>query len=181
MTTYSETVAFHGHSCPGLAIGYRMTRSALDALARYRAEDEELVAVVENDACGVDALQYLSGCTFGKGNLIFKDHGKHAYTLFCRHSKKAVRVVFDRSSFPKELNADREALTQWILGAGEQEIMSVSFVEMEEPSHARIRDSVTCQSCRESVMKGRTRQINGRPTCLDCARAMLAVGEKRYQ
>ena len=178
MTSYSETVTFHGHSCPGLAIGYRMTRSALDALNRYRAEDEELVAVVENDACGVDALQYLSGCTFGKGNLIFKDHGKHAYTLFCRHSKKAVRVVFNRSNFPKEIDTDREALTRWILDAGENEIVSLSFVEMEEPSHARIRDSATCQCCRESVMASRTRQINGRPTCIDCARAMLAAGGK---
>lgn len=179
MISYNETVTFHGHSCPGLAIGYRMTQSALNALARYRTEDEELVAIVENDACGVDALQYLSGCTFGKGNLIFKDHGKHAYTLFCRHSQKAVRVVLNRKNFPKAYESKREALTQWILDTDEEEIVSLTFVERDEPSHARIRESVTCQCCRESVMAGRTRQINEQPACIDCAREMLAVGPKR--
>lgn len=179
MTSYKETVAFHGHSCPGLAIGYRMAQSALNALTQYRAEDEEIVAIVENDACGVDALQYLSGCTFGKGNLIFNDHGKHAYTLFCRRSQKAVRVVLNRENFPKEYKSQRETLTRWILDADEKEIISASFVELDEPARARIRESVICQCCQESVMADRARQINNRPTCIDCARDMLAVDMKK--
>ena len=44
---YDDLVAFHGHSCPGLAIGYRMSRAALDRLADARAEDEEIVAEPE--------------------------------------------------------------------------------------------------------------------------------------
>ena len=178
MTRYTDTVTFHGHSCPGLAIGYRMTQSALSALARYRAEDEELVAIVENDACGVDALQHLSGCTFGKGNLVFKDHGKHAYTLFCRHSRKAVRVVSTRENFPAAYESNRDRLTQWILEADEKEIISLAFVEIDEPSHALIHESVSCQYCHESVMAGRARQINDRPACIDCARDLLEVGVK---
>jgi formylmethanofuran dehydrogenase subunit E len=66
--TYTDIITFHGHSCPGLAIGYRMTKAGLAFLTGSRSADEELVAIVENDACGVDALQMLSGCTFGKGN-----------------------------------------------------------------------------------------------------------------
>ena len=93
--TYDDLIAFHGHSCPGLAIGYRMANAALSFLSQGRAADEELVAIVENDACGVDALQYLTGCTFGKGNLIFKDYGKNVYTLYCRKSRKGVRVAFN--------------------------------------------------------------------------------------
>ena len=64
--TYDEIVRFHGHECPGLAIGYRMATAAMETLDSFRAEDEELVAIVENDACGVDALQCVTGCTFGK-------------------------------------------------------------------------------------------------------------------
>ncbi|UCF86294.1 MAG: hypothetical protein JSV50_02110, partial [Desulfobacteraceae bacterium] len=26
--TYKDLIAFHGHSCPGLAIGYRMSKAA---------------------------------------------------------------------------------------------------------------------------------------------------------
>ena len=58
---YAEIVRFHGHSCPGSAIGYRMTLAAMKLLGVTRSGDEELVAIVENDACGVDALQCMSG------------------------------------------------------------------------------------------------------------------------
>jgi formylmethanofuran dehydrogenase subunit E len=53
-TTYNDIIKFHGHSCPGLAIGYRMTRAALSFFSESRAEDEELVAIVENNACGIE-------------------------------------------------------------------------------------------------------------------------------
>jgi formylmethanofuran dehydrogenase subunit E len=72
--TYDEIIQFHGHECPGLAMGYRMATAAMKKLDSIRAEDEEIVAIVENDACGVDALQCVTGCTFGKGNLIFRDY-----------------------------------------------------------------------------------------------------------
>jgi formylmethanofuran dehydrogenase subunit E len=75
ISDYQQIIEFHGHSCPGLAMGYRMAAAVMDVLKKARAEDEELVAIVENDACGVGALQCLSGCTFGKGNLLFKDYG----------------------------------------------------------------------------------------------------------
>lgn len=54
---YDEIVSFHGHECPGLAIGYRMALAALAALGAATAGDEELVAIVENDACGMHPLQ----------------------------------------------------------------------------------------------------------------------------
>ena len=58
-----------------------------------QAADEEVVALVETDMCGVDAIQYLTGCTFGKGNLIHKDYGKNAFTFYRRRDNKAVRMV----------------------------------------------------------------------------------------
>ena len=64
--TYEEIIQFHGHECPGLAMGYRMATAAMNKLDSIRAEDEEIVTIVENDACGVDALQCVTGCTFGK-------------------------------------------------------------------------------------------------------------------
>ena len=87
--TYEEIIQFHGHECPGLAIGYGMATAAMEKLDSIRAEDE-LVSIVENDACGVDALQCITGCTFGKGNLLFRDYGKNIYTIYCRSSRAAV-------------------------------------------------------------------------------------------
>ena len=68
---FAEVVRFHGHTCPGLALGYRAAETALERLRSGRAEDEELVAIAEAAACGVAAVQVLTGCTVGKGILRF--------------------------------------------------------------------------------------------------------------
>ena len=79
-----QTIQFHGHICPGLAVGYRAAKTAQADLGIERAEDEELVAIIESDGCGIDAFQALLSCTLGKGNLIYRDHGKQVYTIFAR-------------------------------------------------------------------------------------------------
>ncbi len=78
--TLTGAVHFHGHLCPGLALGIRATEIALEVIGPH-AVDEEVVAIVETDMCGVDGIQFLTGCTFGKGNMIHRDYGKNAYTF----------------------------------------------------------------------------------------------------
>jgi formylmethanofuran dehydrogenase subunit E len=56
-------IAFHGHFCPGLTIGYRAALIGLRELGVERAADEDLVAICETDACGVDAVQFITGCS----------------------------------------------------------------------------------------------------------------------
>ena len=168
-TTYRDLIAFHGHSCPGLAIGYRMSKAGLAFLSDLRSEDEEIVAIVENNACGVDALQCLSGCTFGKGNLIFKDYGKHVYTLYNRKSKRGVRVVFNGLNVPENALKDREKFINWLLSAAEEKVVSMKEVWIDEPEPARIMNSVQCAFCGESVMEKRTRGINRKVACIPCA------------
>ena len=166
---YENIIAFHGHSCPGLAIGYRMARAGLDFLSGSRAADEELVAIVENDACGVDALQYITGCTFGKGNLIFKDYGKQVYTLYNRESKKGVRVHFSPHNIPENAGKDRDQFINWLLSAPEENVVSKKEVHIDEPEPARIMKSVVCESCGENVMATRTREVDSRTVCIPCA------------
>jgi len=98
MIDIEGTIKFHGHSCPGLAIGIRAAEIALREIGPHSA-DEEVVAIVETDMCGVDAIQYLTGCTFGKGNLIHLDHGKNAFTFIRRSDGKALRIVTRPDAF----------------------------------------------------------------------------------
>jgi formylmethanofuran dehydrogenase subunit E len=166
---YQQIIEFHGHSCPGLAMGYRMAAAALDVLNNSRAEDKELVAIVENDACGVDALQCLSGCTFGKGNLLFRDYGKQVYTVYSRVSRKGVRVSLKVQDIPQTLKDDREQFTHWLLNAPQAEILTVETVPIPDPEPARVFDTSICESCGEGVMETRTRQVDGKSICIPCA------------
>ncbi|MCK5247843.1 TraR/DksA C4-type zinc finger protein [Candidatus Bipolaricaulota bacterium] len=166
--SFEEVVQFHGHMCPGLAIGYRMALAGLAALKEMRAEDEELVAIVENDACGVDALQVLTGCTFGKGNLIFNDYGKSVYTLFSRKTGQGVRIAYRGDTIPENIGDDRKAKINWILIAPEDALLSLQAVTIDEPPEARIHDSARCDDCGERVMVTRIRKSGKRRLCISC-------------
>lgn len=155
-----QIARFHGHFCGGIVTGYLAARLALQRLGARRAEDEELVAIVENDSCAVDAVQVLTGCTFGKGNLLFHDYGKHVYTFAMRPSGRAVRV--SRKPGPR-LSPEE------LLNAPPEEVFWVDEVTVELPPPARIRASVVCDRCGEPVMETRTRKRGERTLCIPCA------------
>ena len=134
-------VRFHGHFCGGIVIGYRAAKVALHHLGSRRAEDEELVAIVENDSCAVDAVQVITGCTL-------------------RQSGRAVRV--SRKPGPR-LSPDE------MLAAPADELFWVEDIELKLPPPARIHNSVPCQRCGEAVMSTRTRRRGGRLLCIPCA------------
>ena len=169
MMDYSALIDFHGHSCPGLAIGYRMSVAAMAALGVTRSGDEELVAIVENDACGVDAVQFLTGCTFGKGNLLFRDFGKNVYTLYSRQSGKGVRVVFHGQGVPDGLREDKAAYMRFLQDCPDEDIVALAIVNDDIPRPARIRNSVSCNRCHEAVMDTRVRVMDGQVVCIPCA------------
>jgi len=189
MKTYANIVDFHGHSCPGLAIGYRVSLCCLREF-KGRAEDEELVAIVENNSCAVDAVQVMTGCTFGKGNLIFRDYGKQAYTFIKRPSGNSLRIAVDwqRPVEPEEEKArwelymkgdrSREVLDfvhnrkaekiRHILEADEKELLKVTKGWQKLPEEARIYPSIQCDECKERVMEPRARVRSGKILCIPC-------------
>lgn len=166
--TYEEILKFHGHECPGVAIGYRMAEAAMAELELLRAADEELVAIVENDACGVDAVQCLTGCTFGKGNLIFRDYGKQVYTLYSRKSHIGVRVLFNSAKVPPDIRERRDEFIRWILTASPEQMLSIDKVYINEPEPAKIRKSIACSFCGEKVMETRLKQLHADRVCIPC-------------
>jgi formylmethanofuran dehydrogenase subunit E len=125
------------------------------------------VAIVENDACGTDAVQYLTGCTFGKGNLLFHDYGKQVYTFYHRATGRAVRVT--PSERPGDRDLPRDERVRALLDAPVSNVVDVEVVVMDAPDRARTRDSVNCAFCGEHVMETRARIREGKTSCIPCA------------
>ncbi|OPL11151.1 MAG: formylmethanofuran dehydrogenase [Firmicutes bacterium ML8_F2] len=191
MPEWDNVVAFHGHRCMGLATGYRVAEAALQALQSGRDIDEELVAIVENDSCAVDAIQYVTGCTLGKGNLILRDYGKQAYNFARRSDGKALRII-PRNREGKsqhELNElrrkilvgnptdeERErfaalnarAISEYLVSPLE-DVVKIKNTAIKLPEKARIFNSITCAECGENVMEPRARVKNGQMVCIPCA------------
>lgn len=186
-----DAIRFHGHICPGLIIGYRVAQVAQATLEVERSEDEELVAIVENDACSVDAIQILLGCTIGKGNLIYRDYGKQVYTIISRASNRAIRIaikpdilgrppdieaIFQKSQEneasaeeQEKLDAFRKKRIEELLTLEEDTLFRVEDVQIEVPDKARIFKSLLCHYCGEKVMEPRARIRNGEIACIPCS------------
>lgn len=164
-TDWERCVEFHGHACPGLAIGYKASLVAIKKLNIAFSKDEEIVCVTENDACGVDAVQLLTGCTLGKGNLLYRDTGKMAFSFFNRKSGEKVRLVF-KGVFNK--NIDRDAIQEFILRAPIEELFDIKTPSFDLPEMARLFTTVICECCGESASENKIRLHEGRKICPDC-------------
>lgn len=190
-----KAVAFHGHWCPGLALGIR---AALWAMENFgTASDEEIVTITETDMCAVDAIQALAGCTFGKGNLVFYDRGKIAFSFYRRRDGKSARIVkkhhndersqrvqelklmLANQALPEnirneaeiELTRLREQHIDVLLSAPFQDIFNIKDVHLPMPDLAQRLPTVFCDSCGEGVMASRIVEDGKRRLCLDCASA----------
>jgi len=193
--TLDRVIEFHGHMCAGLAMGVRAAEVALAEVGAHAA-DEEVVAIVETDMCGVDAVQFLTGCTFGKGNLVHRDFGKNAYTFIRRSDGKAVRLsptpasaqrdpgwfelfakVRSGSATPEEregFRAMQQERSQQVLEAPLEELYEVRQVQVAAPPHARILVSVDCAACGEPTMETRITRLDGRDLCRPCFERSMA-------
>ncbi len=188
---FEECVTFHGHSCPGLATGYRAALAAMQALGVARPYDEELVTVAETNACGVDAIQLVTGCTAGKGNLVIHDYGKHVFTFYAREKNKAVRILIKNREMPDraEMDSLRKKVfagtvneteqkrfyglmaeaTEELLLIPQDEMLTVTEVAYNPPEKARIFQTVICPDCGEPVADAKMQTVNGKAVCATCA------------
>ena len=183
------TIAFHGHSCPGLAIGIRAAELALRELDKPK--DTEIVAVVETDMCGVDALQFLLGTTMGKGNLIHRDHGKMAFSFFRRETGRGFRAMLSpearggmdgemaelmkKTGSGKATEAEKQrmgelrtSLQDRFMTLPLEEMFQVTPVDQGAPRPPRILQSLDCEHCGEKTMESRTRRFAGATLCIPC-------------
>lgn len=167
-TPWEEAVEFHGHACPGLAIGYKAAEAAMSVLGDTRDVDEEIVAVVENDSCAVDAIQSLLSCTAGKGNLIFRNNGKQVFTIGRRKDGKAVRVSLRYGLTQGNGEESREQKMERILGSDVNALFDIREVKLDLPKRAVVFSTVQCAKCGEGVMESKAHLKDGRPVCPDC-------------
>lgn len=161
---WEKSVKFHGHECPGLAIGFKACEAAIEKMKLIFSKDEEVVCVTENDACGVDAIQVITGCTFGKGNLIYRGTGKMAFAFFSRTKEKSLRMILR----PFKGDMDRKERQEYILKAPLDEIFVFSKPSFVMPKKARLFTSVICEVCGEGAPEHKIRINDGKKVCLDC-------------
>jgi formylmethanofuran dehydrogenase subunit E len=183
----------HGHKCPAMPLGLRVGAAAMNALAVPRAQDKDLVAILElgDDHCAHcfgDGVQMVTGCTFGKGNIRKVAQGKFGLTLVERATGRAVRVVpigevqlgMKQSTFfqqyrMKGIPASRvpeevvDPLIEQVLSMPADKLLKVGE-EFHLPVEVRPESFATalCEACGEMVVESYLRLQGDRRLCMAC-------------
>ena len=167
MKTWQDCAAFHGHECGGLTIGYKASLYAIELLDLDFSADEQVVCIAENDACGIDGIQVMLGCSVGKGNLLFHIRGKQAFSFYNRKNGKSVRLVLK----PKPEGMTRAESFAYYQACKPEEMFEVKAATIPLPEAARLFDSYVCECCGEVTGANWIRLSEGKKLCLDCYEA----------
>ncbi|WP_419657202.1 FmdE family protein [Desulfosarcina variabilis] len=191
-----KTAEIHGHYCPGSALGVMASIYALSLFGDVMTSSdglENLMSIVEINACFTDGVQAVSGCTLGNNALIYRDLGKHAMTLIIRGNDTGVRVcarpdfretimrlvpafyplmekviknrVHTKEDEQRFKDTAREAAFT-LIKQDFEDLFSAGRVRADLPGYAPIVESIICQNCGEQFMSTKAAP-NG--TCLACA------------
>ncbi len=188
---YRACIEFHGHTCMGVTIGYLAAKLGLKLLKEQRAVDEELIVIVETDACCCDAIQVLTGCTFGKGNFFYLDYGKMAFTFASRTSRQGVRLILKPEIFQipvrEKILADKIAThtnsaaekkeyeklyttrSENLFFRGPEAFFHIQWKDqLNLPEKAPRAPSLACSVCGEMVMETKLAGTGGHQVCKAC-------------
>lgn len=168
---WQACIFFHGHSCPGLAVGFAAAIYGAELMGidlrpegRSQIADEEIVIIAENDACGVDALQRILSTTVGKGNLLFHITGNSAYSFYKRKTGESFRLVLK----PYDRDMNRSEKVEYLLTTPVRDLFEVKETTIPIPSKAKVFHSYICETCHEKTGEHWMRIQDGKKVCLDC-------------
>ncbi|HNV69292.1 MAG TPA: FmdE family protein [Candidatus Ozemobacteraceae bacterium] len=171
---------FHGHLCPGMYNGVKMSQLARVLLAYPSFPTKDLIVVVEIDRCLTDAICSVTGCKLGRRTLKFRDYGKFAATFCSLERKQGFRLAQLESAFAAmdtemqargidkhHPDAPRVFFDYPWQKQFSAAVVDVTFDDNDLPGFPKERH--TCTICHEPIMDGRHVVKNGKTFCRPCA------------
>lgn len=121
---WEEAVKFHGHECPGLAIGVKACEAIMSEMNINPVEDK-IICITENNTCPVDGIKCILGCDYHKENLFYKESGELAFNVFNLSNNDSLRIIYKGNS-----NTDsKNKYMKYILNADIDELFDYSKVK----------------------------------------------------
>ena len=177
-----ESVALHGHLCPGQVLGVRLAMYGLELLGidDPKGKDRKrLMVFVEIDRCATDAIQSVTGCSLGKRSLKWKDYGIMAATFLDLANDRAVRIIAREEArkladkyAPAGIEGKYARQIEAYKVMPDRELFEVQEVKVRVPEAdmpGRPGRRVQCHKCGEWIQDFRDIEIDGKILCRPCA------------
>ena len=94
-TPWEQVIDFHGHTCPEIALGYRVAQIAMRELGIRPAPTSVLSVVAYTHSCALDAFQILNQVTYGRGNLTVNETKSHIYHFQYSGTSEGVQISIE--------------------------------------------------------------------------------------
>lgn len=168
-----STINFHGHLCPGTATGYRAALVALKILNEGKPLGDQYVVIIENDVCGLDGIQIVTGCTVGNDGIIIENGGKQVFRFLHKKTGCGIRVslkqplwgcndpiiLHEKVKIGTATPEERQEFFRLRLERGEHllkynddDLFNVTEIFEKVAGKPRLFPFVTCRRCQEEVM-----------------------------
>lgn len=169
---FNRAKEFHGHVCPGIVLGTRLTIAGLRELGMNPHEDNHnLIVYMEIDRCGSDAVQAITGCSLGHRNLKHVDYGKFAATFVDIGTGNAVRVAVQEKNRASHDQLEQKEVIKLLGEISESEILKIERVQVSVPEDdipGFPREKATCSLCGEQILDNRHIVVDGKVLCKNC-------------
>ncbi|MEQ8201738.1 MAG: FmdE family protein [Syntrophomonadaceae bacterium] len=189
---WDKAAALHGHVCPGIVVGSRASMLVLELLGRPGQHiGTSYYAIVENDVCGVDGVQMITGCTLGNDSLIIDNQGKFAFSWVDKMSGEGYRLLLKvpvwKSNEPLVLHekvkfgtatpeekqkffAMRQERGQELLEMSDQDLFQIEKITRKIAGKPRLFPFVNCARCGEAFMEAYGTTMDEGIVCAGCRR-----------
>ena len=162
---FERAAAFHGHKCPGLAIGVRAAAEALQLLG-IEESGHSLYCIAESGACYLDGIQVVFSTSWGNGGLELRERGKCAFIFYDRTTGKSVRLL--GKDWPQGL--EKAEMIDFLLTVPSEQVFDRTAVHFDAPPDSFKRTRAhKCTRCGEECREPFLRVVDGEILCLDCA------------
>ncbi|AHF06756.1 formylmethanofuran dehydrogenase subunit E family protein [Desulfitobacterium metallireducens] len=103
-TPWEQVTDFHGHTCPGIAIGYRVAVLAQKEMGIRPTSDSELLIKAESRSCALDAFQIINKATIGRKALMIEDTHQPIYWFHFAGTQELLKISVN-SALMKRLDS----------------------------------------------------------------------------
>ncbi len=191
--TLQKALEFHGHRCWASVAGVRVGLAALRELGVKRSGGGQLHAVVEigedhGGMCFADGVQYVTGCTLGKGNMSKQPLGKLAVTVIEKKTNRALRVSY-KPTLQKQIGAsafmtkrgqgiepdcipenEQIELVDLVWNALESEVLTINKIfTFDRDWIPETMGFVPCAACHELAARAYLRVVGDKHVCIPCS------------
>ena len=120
---WEKTIEFHGHTCPGIAMGFKICEGVIKKMG-INPQVDELICVSENNTCPADAVRFILNCTEENNRLDYRPSDDLAFSFFNKSNGEKLKVKLNKIN--KDPNMTKDEFINYILDADIDDILVFS-------------------------------------------------------